>query len=58
MSTAAPNQPFDTEKLSLLLPSSMSISPGSVSSIAPLNVPVVMSAPAFSDVSGRKPSLA
>ena len=28
----------------------MSISPGSVSSIAPLNVPVVMSAPDFSDV--------
>jgi len=39
-------------------PKAISISPGVTSSIAPHSVPVVMSAPALSDVFGRKPSLA
>ncbi len=51
----ASNQPSDTEKFSPASPNRMSISPGSVRTTAPLNVPVVMSAPAFIDVSGRKP---
>ena len=39
-------------------PKAISISPGVTSSIAPHSVPVVMSAPALSDVFGRRPSLA